>query len=123
MDKYYREVNINKDITKFKIQLGGVLIRLNEIVNDISEINTDIKNNGNDIKSNYNICIENKNSLIDINREIYAVDNKMKNIKGGKYSINNIWVIKIDLEKRTGNRSLKISFRIKTSKTIMLGAC
>ena len=43
MDKYYRDVNNNKDITKFKIQLGDVLIKLNEIVNDITKINTDNK--------------------------------------------------------------------------------
>ena len=51
------------------------------------KINTDIENNDEDIKSNYNICIDNKNNLINIDKEIYALNNKIKNVNGGKYSI------------------------------------
>ena len=61
-EKYYREINTNKDIVKFKLQLGAILLKLNEqnshisnIKDDITKINTDIKNNDKDIKSNYDI--------------------------------------------------------------------
>ena len=56
-EKYYRHINANKDIVKFKLQLGAILLKLNEH-------NLNIKNNDNDIKSNYDICIGKKNSLI-----------------------------------------------------------
>ena len=66
-EKYYRGINSNKDIVKFKLQ-GAILLKLNEhnlnisnIKDDITKINTDIKNNDKDIKSNYDICIANKN--------------------------------------------------------------
>ena len=69
-EKYYREINSNKDIVKFKLQLGAILLKLNEhnsnisnIKDDITKLNTDIKNNDKDIKSNYDISISNKNSL------------------------------------------------------------
>ena len=29
-EKYYREINSNKDIVKFKLQLGAILLKLNE---------------------------------------------------------------------------------------------
>ena len=29
-EKYYREINTNKDIVKFKLQLGATLLKLNE---------------------------------------------------------------------------------------------
>ena len=58
-EKYYRQINSNKDIIKFKLQLGAILLKLNEH-------NLNIKNNDNDIKSNYDICIANKSSLIDV---------------------------------------------------------
>ena len=68
-EKFYREINSNKDIVKFKLQLGAILLKLNEhdlnIKNndkDITKINTDIKNNDKDIKSNYDICTGNSNS-------------------------------------------------------------
>ena len=64
-EKYYREINSNKDIVKFKLQLGAILLKLNEH-------NLNIKNNDNDIKNNYDICINNKNSLVNINRNIYV---------------------------------------------------
>ena len=57
-EKYYREINSNKDIVKFKLQLGGILLKLNEhnfnisnIKDDITKLNTDIKNNDKDIES------------------------------------------------------------------------
>ena len=52
-EKYYRDIKSNKDIDKFKLQLGAILLKLNEY-------NLNIKNNYNDIKSNYGICIANK---------------------------------------------------------------
>ena len=124
-EKYYREINSNKDIVKFKLQLGAILLKLNEhnsnisnIKDDITKINTDIKNNDKDIKSNYDICIANKNSLVDIDRKIYAtnsnitninsdieninidienVEKNNKNIIKHNYAIGNIWFFKIDI--------------------------
>ena len=102
--KYYREINSNKDIVKFKLQLGAILLKLNEH-------NLNIKNNDNDIKSNYDICIANKSSLIDVDRKIYAINNNItkinsniedieknnKNIIKHNYSIENIWFYDIDI--------------------------
>ena len=72
-EKYYREINTNKDIIKFKLQLGAILLKLNE--NNLS-----IKNNDSDIKNNYDICIANRNSLVDIDRKIYAINNSRSKI-------------------------------------------
>ena len=72
-EKYYCEINSNKDIVKFKLQLGAILLKLNE--HDLN-----IRNNDKDIKSNYDICIANKNSLIDIDRKIYATNTNITNI-------------------------------------------
>ena len=121
-EKYYREIDSNKDIIKFKLQLGAILLKLNEhnlnisnIKDDITKINTDIKNNDKDIKSNYDICIANKNSLVDIDRKIYATNSNITNINNDiesinsdieninsniikhKYSIENIWFYNIDI--------------------------
>ena len=117
-EKYYREINSNKDIVKFKLQLGDILLKLNEhnsnisnIKDDIIKINTDIKNNDKEIKSNYDICIANKNSLVDIDRKIYAtnsnitninsdvenVEENNKNIIKHNYAIDNIWFYNIDI--------------------------
>ena len=94
-EKYYREINSNKDIVKFKLQLGTILLKLNEhnsnisnIKDDITKINTDIKNNDKDIKSNYDICVVNKNSLRDVNRKIYATNTNIANINTDIESIN-----------------------------------
>ena len=105
-EKYYREINSNKDIVKFKLQLGAILLKLNEhnsnisnIKDDITKINTDIKNNDKDIKSNYDICIANKNSLVDIDRKIYATNSNITNINSDIESINsNITNINSDIE-------------------------
>ena len=117
-DKYYREINSSKDIVKFKLQLGAILLKLNEhnsnisnIKDDITKINTNIKNNDKEIKSNYDICIANKNSLVDIDRKIYATNNNIKNINSDiesieennkniikyNYAIENIWFYNIDI--------------------------
>ena len=121
-EKYYREINSNKDIVKFKLQLGAILLKLNEnnsnisnIKDDITKINTDIKNNDKDIKSNYDICIANKNSLVDIDRKIYATNSNITNINSDiesinsdieninsniikhNYAIENIWFYNIDI--------------------------
>ena len=100
-EKYYREINTNKDIVKFKLQLGGILLKLNE-----HELN--IKNNDKDIKSNYDICVNNSNSLRDVNRKIYATNTDIKNINSDienieknnikhNYAINDIWFFNIDI--------------------------
>ena len=80
-EKYYREINSNKDIVKFKLQLGAILLKLNE-----HELN--IKNNDKDIKSNYDISIANKNSLIDIDRKINATNTNITNINTDIKNIN-----------------------------------
>ena len=105
-EKYYREINSNKDIVKIKLQLGAILLKLNEhnsnisnIKDDITKINTDIKNNDKDIKSNYDICIANRNSLVDIDRKIYATNSNITNINSDIESINsNITNINSDIE-------------------------
>ena len=100
-EKYYRKINTNKDIVKFKLQLGAILLKLNE-----HELN--IKNNDKDIKSNYDIGISNKNSLRDVNRKIYATNTDIKNINSDienieknnikhNYAIDNIWFFNIDI--------------------------
>ena len=61
-EKYYRDINSNKDIVKFKLQLGTVLLELNEH-------KLRIENNDKDIKSNYDICIANENGVIDIDKK------------------------------------------------------
>ena len=81
-EKYYREINSNKDIVKFKLQLGAILLKLNE--HDLN-----IKNNDKDIKSNYDICVNNSNSLRDVNRKIYATNSNIENINSDIESINN----------------------------------
>ena len=117
-EKYYREINTNKDIIKFKLQLGAILLISNEhnsnisnIKDDITKINTDIKNNDKDIKSNYDICTVNSNSLIDIDRKIYATNSNITNINSDienieennkniikhNYANENIWFYNIDI--------------------------
>ena len=100
-EKYYREINSNKDIVKFKLQLGAILLKLNE--HDLN-----IKNNDKDIKSNYDISISNNNSLRDVNRKIYATNTDIKNINSDienieknnikhNYAIDDIWFFNIDI--------------------------
>ena len=103
-EKYYREINTNKDIVKFELQLGAILLKLNEH-------NLSIKNNDIDIKNNYDICTTNNNTLIDIDRKIYAINNNITNVnsdienieennknnKKHNYSIENIWFYNIDI--------------------------
>ena len=124
-EKYYREINSNKDIVKFKLQLGAILLKLNEhelnisnIKDDMTKIKTDVKNNDKDIKSNYDISIANKNSLRDVNRKIYAtntnianintdikninsdienIEESNKNIIKHNYAIDDIWFFDIDI--------------------------
>ena len=37
-EKYYREINTNKDIVKFKLKLGAILLKLDEHNSNISNI-------------------------------------------------------------------------------------
>ena len=119
-EKYYREINTNKDIVKFKLQLGAILLKLNEhnsnisnIDNNITKINTDIKNNDNDIKSNYDICIANKNNSIEVDRKIYALNNDNENI-------NNITKINSDIEKINKKGIIKHNYSIEIYGYIIL---
>ena len=100
-EKYYRDINSNKDIVKFKLQQGAILLKLNEH-------NLSIENNDSDIKNNYDICIANKNSLVDIDRKIYAINNNITKINSdidktnnkniiNKYGIENIWFYNFDI--------------------------
>ena len=100
-EKYYRKINSNKDIVKFKLQLAAILLKLNEhnsnisnIKDDITKLNTDIKNNDNDIKSNYDICIANKNSLMDVNSDIESINTKLKKYR---YTISSMWIKVLNL--------------------------
>ena len=122
-EKYYREINSNKDIVKFKLQLGAILLKLNEY-------DLNIKNNDKDIKSNYDICIANKNSLIDIDRKIYATNSNIININSDiesinsdienieennknnikhNYAIDNIWFFNIDINNTYTIESSKVT--------------
>ena len=107
-EKYYREINTNKDIVKFKLQLGTILLKLNE--HDLN-----IKNNDNDIKSNYDMCVNNSSSIRDVDRKIYAtntdiesINTDIKNINSDienieknnikhNYAIDDIWFFNIDI--------------------------
>ena len=115
-EKYYREINTNKDIVKFKLQLGALLLKLNE--HDLR-----IKNNDKDIKSNYDICVYNSNSLKDVNRKIYATNNNITNIINNiesinsdieniikhNYAIDNIWFFNIDINNTYTIESSKVT--------------
>ena len=107
-EKYYREISTNKDIVKFKLQLGAILLKLNE--HDLN-----IKNNDNDIKSNYDMCVNNSSSIRDVDRKIYAtntdiesINTDIKNINSDienieknnikhNYAIDDIWFFNIDI--------------------------
>ena len=105
-EKYYRDINTNKDIIKFKLQLGAILLKLNEH-------NLSIKNNDSDIKNNYDICTANKNSLIDVDRKIYAINKKTK-INNNNQNINDS-IIKInsDIEKINNKKIIKHNYSIE----------
>ena len=105
-EKYYRNINTNKDIIKFKLQLGAILLKLNEhnlnisnIDDNITKLDTAIKNNDKDIKSNYDICIGNSNNLTDIDKKIYAINNNMTKINTDVKNANsNITNVNSDIE-------------------------
>ena len=99
-DKYYRDISTNKDIAKFKLQLGAILLKLNEH-------NLSIKNNDGDIKNNYDICTANKNSLIDVDRKIYAINNNNQNINDSITKINS------DIEKINNKKIIKHNYSIE----------
>ena len=106
-EKYYRDINTNKDIVKFKLQLGAILLKLNEH-------NLSIKNNDSDIKSNYDICTANKYSLIDADRKIYAINNNITKINNDNQNINNnITKIDRDIEKINNKKIIKHNYSIE----------
>ena len=106
-EKYYREINTNKDIIKFKLQLGAILLKLNE-----NNLNT--KNNYNDIKSNYDICVSNKNNLIEVDRKIYAINNNITKINSYNENINNdITKINSDVDKINNKNIIKHNYSIE----------
>ena len=133
-EKYYREINTNKDIVKFKLQLGSILLKLNEhnlnisnikdnitkinsdneSINDsITKLNSDIKNNDSNIKSNYDLCVTCKNDLISIDRKIYAINNNITNINTDiKNNDSNITKIITDI-KNIGENNTKHNYAIE----------
>ena len=95
-EKYYRDISTNKDIIKFKLKLGAILLKLNNHSsnilnnkNNIRKLDTYIKNNEKDFKSNYDICIGNSNNLTDIDKKIYAINNNITKINSDIKKINN----------------------------------
>ena len=119
--KYYREINSNKDIVKFKLQLCAILLKLNEhnlkisnIKDDITKVNTDIKDNNKDIKSNYDICTGNSNNLTDIDRKIYAINNSISEINSDNENVNkNITKMNSDIEKINKKDITKYNYSIE----------
>ena len=106
-EKYYREINTNKDIVKFKLQLGAISLKLNEH-------NLSIKNNDSDIKNNYDICTTNNNTLIDIDRKIYALNNNIAKINSDNENVNkNITKINNDIEKINKKDIIKHNYSIE----------
>ena len=106
-EKYYRKINTNKDIVKFKLQLGAILLKLNK--HDLN-----IKNNDHDIKSNYDICVSNKNNLIEVDKEIYALNNSISKINSDDENINNdITKINSDIEKINNKNIIKHNYSIE----------
>ena len=94
-EKYYREINTNKDIVKFKLQLGAILLKLNEhnsnisnIKDDITKINTDIKN---------------------INSDIENIEESNKNIIKHNYAIENIWIHALNIANNFTITSSKVT--------------
>ena len=61
-EKYYRDINTNKDIIKFKLQLGSILLKLNENNLNISKINDILEDHEEKIneKNNNYISIDKK---------------------------------------------------------------
>ena len=106
-EKYYRDINTNKDNAKFKLQLGAILLKLNEH-------NLSIKDNDSDIKSNYDICTANKYSLIDVDGKIYAVNNNITKVDNDNQNINNsITKINSDIEKINNTKIIKHNYSIE----------
>ena len=108
-EKYYREINANKDIVKFKLQLGAILLKLNEH-------NLNIKNNDNDIKSNYDICIANKNNSIEVDRKMYTLNNNIIKINNDNENIdneNNITKINSVVEKINKKDIIKHNYSVE----------
>ena len=106
-EKYHRDINTNKDITKFKLQLGAILLKINEH-------NLNIKNNDNDIKSNYDICVSNKNNLIAFDKKVYAINNNITKINSDNENINNnITKMNSDIEKINNKNFIKHNYSIE----------
>ena len=81
-EKCFRDISTNKHILKFKLQLGAILLKLNEH-------HLNIKKNDKDIKSNYDICIANKNNSIEVDKKIYAINNSISKVNSDNENINN----------------------------------
>ena len=119
-EKHYRKINSNKDIIKSKLQLGSILLKLNEHnsnisnnKNNITKLDTAIKNNDKDIKTNYDICTSNSSNLTEIDRKIYAINNKVTNINSNIEGINsNITNINSDTENIKKN-NIKYNYTIE----------
>ena len=106
-EKYFRDISTNKDILKFKLQLGAILLKLNEHY-------LNIKNNDKDIKSNYDICIANKNNSIEVDKNIYAINNSISKVNSDNENINNnITKINSDIEKINNKNIIEHNYSIE----------
>ena len=100
-EKYYRKIISNRDVIKFKLQLGSTLLKLNEYnsnisnnKNNITKLETAIKNNNKDIKANYDICTINSSNLTEIDGKIYAINNNITKINSDIEKINKKDIVK-----------------------------
>ena len=80
-EKYYRDVNTSKDIVKSKLQLGTILLKLNEHNSSISTINDTLDDNKEKM-TGYDSSVSTINNTLD--------DNKEKKMTGYDSSISTI---------------------------------
>ena len=102
-EKYYRKIDSNRDIVKFKLQLGSILLNLNEhnlnisnINNNITKINSDNENINNNITKIYSDNENINNNIIKINTDIKNNDNIKSNYDLCIGSKNNL----IDIDRK-----------------------
>ena len=78
-ERYYRDINTNKDIVKFKLQLGAILLKLKEHNLNISNIEDSITKINNDNKSIDNNITKMNNDNKNINSNITKINTDIKN--------------------------------------------
>ena len=67
-EKYYRDVNTSKGIVNFKLQLGTILLKLNENNSSISTINDTLEDNKEKM-TEYDSNISTINDTLEDNKE------------------------------------------------------